>query len=261
MSITEPTGVRSSYVGFKGLAPAPVEDFYGSSRLTPTTLAQLAAAEETWAEILAFHDQLATDRYVSYVDGFYRECSRRFGRHWFYLDIVNVLYAAAKALQPKAYLEIGVRRGRSACTVARACPAVDMVACDMWQPGYAGMANPGPAFVEAELRKHGHRGEVHFLNGDSHRVLPEIFDLNPSLRFDLITVDGDHTEAGAMADLRDVLPRLNVGGVIVFDDIAHPAHPYLARVWRQAVAEDPGLVSYEFGEIGYGVAFAIRMTG
>jgi len=74
----------------------------------------------------------------------------------------------------------------------------------------------------------------------------------------MITVDGDHSEAGALDDLKNVIPHLSVGGILVFDDIAHPAHPYLINVWKKTMAQFPFLTSFEFTELGYGVAFAIR---
>lgn len=238
--------------------PSSPAAFYGPGLLNPSTLAETAMSRGNWEQILEFHGSLATDDYVRYVDGFYRDCLARFGAHWRYLDIVNVLFASARLVRPKSYLEIGVRRGRSVCTVARGCPSVDVYAFDMWMPGYAGMENPGPDFVRSELGRNGHRGSVEFINGDSHATLPRFFREHPSLRLDLITVDGDHTETGAAQDLDDVIPRLAPGGVLVMDDIAHPAHPYLLKVWRDALARHPGLVSREFVEQGYGVAFAIK---
>ena len=231
---------------------------YGVARINAATLAHIAAAPGTWAQILDFHHALATDDYVRYVDGFYRDNIRRYGEHWQYLDIVNVLYAASKALQPRNYLEIGVRRGRSACTVARGCPTVDIIACDMWQPNYAGMENPGPELVKSELARQGHKGTLVFANGDSHLILPQLFTQRPQLRFDLITVDGDHSAEGAYRDLCDVAPQLQPGGVLVFDDISHPAHPYLLEVWRKFIAEHSYLSSHEYIQQGYGIAFAIR---
>ncbi len=231
---------------------------YGPTRINATTLARIAAAPRTWAEILAFHESLASDDYVRYVDGFYRDNIARYGEHWHYLDIVNVLYAASKALQPKRYLEVGVRRGRSACAVARGCPTVDIVASDMWVANYAGMENPGPSFVTEELKRHGHRGALAFMDGDSHVLLPKLFAKRPDLQFDLITIDGDHSEAGAYRDLCDVVPHLAPGGVLVFDDISHPTLPHLLGVWRKVVEEHPGLSAYEYVEQGYGVAFAVR---
>ena len=221
-------------------------------------MANVAVARETWNEILHFHHLLASDDYVEYLDSFYRECIARFGSNWHYMDIVNVLYAAAKVLQPENYLEIGVRRGRSVCTVVQACPAVNIHAFDMWIPGYAGMDNPGPEYIRGELTKHNFAGKITFVDGDSHITIPRYLEQYPDLIFDLITVDGDHSTDGAYADLCAVIPRLAVGGVIVFDDIIHPAHPFLLSVWRDVLKKFPDLSGYEFTETGYGVAFAVR---
>ncbi|HEY9642512.1 MAG TPA: methyltransferase domain-containing protein [Coleofasciculaceae cyanobacterium] len=238
----------------------PETQFYGSVALNLTTLKNIATSPELWQELLSFHGSLATDEYVAYVDGYYRDCIQRFGPHWYYLDIVNVLLAASKTIQPKNYLEIGVRRGRSACVVARGCPSVNVFAFDLWMPNYAGMENPGPAFVTAELKKQGHQGQIVFVDGDSHQTVPQFFAEHPELRLDLITVDGDHSEAGALDDLCNVIPRLAVGGVLVFDDIAHPEHLYLLDVWQKAIAQFPYMSSFEFTETGYGIGFALRTT-
>ncbi|MBN1536758.1 MAG: class I SAM-dependent methyltransferase [Anaerolineales bacterium] len=232
--------------------------YFGVSLLTPTTLANIATSYELWNEILSFHKLLATDEYIEYVDNFYRQSMKRFGKYWHYMDISNVLYASSKILQPERYLEIGVRRGRSVCVVSRGCPTVDIYAFDMWAPDYAGMPNPGPDFVQSELVRHGHQGKIIFTNGDSHHTLPEFFKQNPGLIFDLITVDGDHSEQGAWDDLKMVVPHLSPGGILVFDDISHPAHPYLRQVWRKIMEMYPFLSGYEYTEKGYGVAFAIR---
>jgi predicted O-methyltransferase YrrM len=122
------------------------------------------------------------------------------------------------------------------------------------------MANPGPDLVKSELARNGHKGTLVFANGDSHVILPQLFAQRPQLRFDLITVDGDHSAEGAYRDLCDVAPQLQPGGVLVFDDISHPAHPYLIAVWRKFIAEHPYLSSHEYSQQGYGVAFAIRTT-
>src|SRR5258708_13799218 len=120
------------------------------------------------------------------------------------------------------------------------------------------MENRRPAFVKSEMKKVAPIAKIELIDSDSHRTVPEFLKANPMTMFDLVTVDGDHTEKGALQDLRDVLPRLSMGGVIVFDDVSHPEHPYLMKTWRTAVTEDGGLASYEFTELGYGVAFAVR---
>ena len=142
--------------------------------------------------------------------------------------------------------------------VAATCPDCAIVGLDLWIPDYAGIPNPGPDFVRTEIKKVGHTGQLELIAGDSHKILPRLFSEHPDTYFDLITVDGDHSERGAAQDLRDVKARLKVGGVIVFDDICHPLHPYLASVWHKVIVQDARFTAWEFTELGYGVAFAIR---
>ncbi len=207
---------------------------------------------------IALMERLTPDAYTTYLKNYCREGRDRFGAHWAYADIVTVLLCLARHLKPRAYLEIGVRRGRSACAVAQESPYAALFLFDLWQQGYAGIDNPGPDFVRAELAKVNHRGPITFIDGDSHATLPKFFTSNPTAFFDLITVDGDHSERGAAQDMCDALPRLAIGGAIVFDDIAHPAHPELNRVWCELVVNDPRFSSWSFRDAGYGVGFAIR---
>lgn len=234
------------------------KNYYGPVMLNTSTVVNNAISPATWKRLLSFHHLLASDEYVQYLDAYYREAIERFGEHWFYLDIVNTLFAASSILQPKNYLEIGVRRGRSVATVAKACPNVDIAAFDMWIQGYAGMDNPGPAHVRRELERMGHTGRIEFIDGNSHETVPTYFRTHPEKTFDLITVDGDHSKDGALNDLLTVIPRLALGGILVFDDICHPQHAYLLDVWMEAMSRNRQLSHYAFVEAGFGIAFAIR---
>ena len=201
---------------------------------------------------------LTPDDYTSYMTRFYRDGLARFGDGWGFADIVTVLLALAETLRPKSYLEIGVRRGRSACAVAAAAPDCELALFDMWVANYAGMDNPGAAFVRDELKKVGHRGQAEFVDGNSHQTLPAYFARQPRKTFDIVTVDGDHTNLGAAQDIADVLPHVAVGGAIVFDDICHPKHPGLTDVWRRMVGESRRFSAWTYDDVGYGVGVAIR---
>lgn len=222
------------------------------------TLGRLHAETDFTAASLALMDRLTPDAYTQYLSNYMREGRRRLGAAWVYADIVTALLCLARTLKPRTYLEIGVRRGRSACAVASEAPYCAMFLFDLWQAGYAGIDNPGPDFVRGELARIGHRGPATFVDGDSHLTVPRFFRDNPSACFDIITVDGDHSERGAAQDLCDVLPRLAIGGAVVFDDIAHPAHPELHSVWRALVADNDRFSAWSFRDAGYGVGFAIR---
>lgn len=239
--------------------PAPSGiDFYGPAAVGATTIGELATTPNVLDDVLALLAKLEQDDYVDYVRSFVERGRAAAGGAWRYADITTVLAAATQLLRPQAYLEIGVRRGRSAAVVAAAAPRCSVVAVDLWNEGYAGMANPGPEHVSRQLEHVGHTGELRFVSGDSHVELPRLFEAEPERTFDLITVDGDHSTRGARRDLEDVLPRLRVGGALVFDDISHRAHPALARVWHETVAARRRYATWEFDDVGYGVAVAVR---
>jgi predicted O-methyltransferase YrrM len=209
-------------------------------------------------DVIPILQRLGSDTYVEYLMDFYHAGLSRFGEQWCYADITTVLLAVSRLIQPRKYLEIGVRRGRSMAMVAASSPQCEIVGFDLWIRDYYGVENPGAQFVRDELHRIGYAGNVEFVNGNSHRTVKEYLRSHPNDYFDLITVDGDHSKYGASLDLKDVLPRLSIGGIVVFDDISHPCHLYLRKVWKRYVADQPRFAAWEYTELGYGVAIGIR---
>lgn len=178
----------------------------------------------------------------------------------------TVLAAAARLIKPGSFLEIGVRRGHSMCLVIEASFIPDdesalssmtsnldmVVGIDPWLPGYGGEPNPGPEFVRREIEKFSEI-EVSLLSATSQTALPILRELGYT--FDLINVDGDHSDEGALFDLRECAELLNSGGILAFDDITHPGHT-LKPVWENWVKS----VGWEStsGDEGYGWAIAIK---
>lgn len=242
--------------------PAPGETaWYPPVMAAAPTAERRLYSHDYLADAARLLERLEPDAYSRYLLRYYADGRARFGADWRYADIVTVLLCLADLIRPCDYLEIGVRRGRSACAVASRAPDCRMDLFDMWIGNYAGMSNPGPDLVAAELAKIGHgSGLSQFIDGDSHETLPAHFASHPDAAYDLITVDGDHSLTGAAQDLFDVLPRLRIGGAVVFDDIAHPAHPELWMLWQRMVVDDPRFSSFSYREAGYGVGFAIRIA-
>ncbi|MGB3192154.1 MAG: class I SAM-dependent methyltransferase, partial [Limnoraphis sp.] len=152
--------------------------------------------------------------------------------NWF--DLISFLNWYAHNFKPKNYLEVGVRRGRSMAQVLVESPETEAYGFDMWIPEYAGQSNPGPEFVVSELQRLGVSKRPTLIKGNSHETLPLFFD-NPDnpQEFDLINIDGDHTYLGAKLDLDVAFAHLAPGGVLVFDDTYHHAHPELNILWRE----------------------------
>lgn len=199
----------------------------------------------------------------------------------------------ARELQPKAYLEIGVRRGFSMAMVASRVTESEIYGFDFWVANYGGVHNPGPKFVQFEMQKIGYEKTIHFFSGNSHRTLPAFFRSTKAsfwnriklnckskqrpVAFDLITIDGDHSLLGAYRDLIDTMPHCAVGGVVVFDDIApdlsildplavkreRGEDPYgwgdLLGVWRAAQQRFRNFRYFEYVQNPPGVGLAVRL--
>lgn len=131
---------------------------------------------------------------------------------------------------------------------------------DLWVENYGNMSNPRPDFGRSEFSKVGFFGKLEFINGDSHYTLPKFLNQNPNIYFDIFTVEGDHSERGAIEDILQLLPRLTIGGVIVFEDITHPRHPSLMNVWTKCVKSNNMFNTWGYTDLGYGVAVGVRIS-
>ena len=153
---------------------------------TISTLADASLAPETAEQVLALLSKLTPCADTEGQELFYKWAHDRFGEHWRYADSTTVLMAASRMLQPKAYLEIGVRRGRSAAAVGAMAPDCAIYGFDLWLSDYGGLDNPGPDFVRGEIAAAGHHGTVTFVSGDSGVTVPKFLDEHrePLLRAD-----------------------------------------------------------------------------
>jgi predicted O-methyltransferase YrrM len=144
------------------------------------------------------------------------------------LNLYDVLRRVVEKKQPKSYLEIGVQEGNSLRTVLRADAnrnITSLVLCDTWGGEFGGTSRNSHLHIHGVLTQEKFAGEVRFLDGDS-KIL--IYDLEST--FDLILVDGDHSEQGCTIDMENAWDKLNPGGCMIVDDLIHPAHKYIYDV-------------------------------
>lgn len=162
--------------------------------------------------------------------------------NWLYSYAVQFSQARAEI----RYLEVGVQEGHSLAAMLR-CPSVRLaVGVDTWGDNYGGTNRGKPDHV-IDLIGPTNRRRCLLISGNSHAILSGL-----RYEFDLAFVDGDHSEAGGLMDLEDTFPLMAPGGVILFDDIAHPKHPYLKEV-AEKFARQHGC-GIDIHPIGYGIA-------
>lgn len=247
----------------QGELPAAIETIPGPGEtVNLETVIAMASGAETKRRLRDLFNRMEADPYAKKLADGYERGIKRFGDAWRYVDLWSVLYACARLAGPKRYLEVGTRRGHSLAAVLLGChdggtAAPRVTSCDLWVNDYAGSANPGPEFVAAQMKKLSLDAEIEFLSGSSHEVLPPYLR-GAGVAFDMITVDGDHSRGGARADLLDVVDHVAIGGMLAFDDINHPQHAYLGKVWREVMSERDGFEVYENPRNGTGIAAAIR---
>jgi len=137
----------------------------------------------------------------------------------------------ADRLQPESYLEVGVRTAGSLVQVLACKQLLNAIGIDKWKGNYANYLNtPQNAIQQVQLflNNTNSKCSVKFIQGNSHVELKKL--IQQGYKFDLITIDGDHSDEGAFEDLQDAYQLLNDKGAIVFDDIIHSSFKTLLNV-------------------------------
>lgn len=141
----------------------------------------------------------------------------------YYADDVREHFEGGQ--RPFNYLGIGVQEGGCAERIAEANPVINMTLCDNWGSTHGGTGRGSHDHVEQRLVATGHRGERTYLDGDSAQMIPGL----PG-SFNLVFVDGDHSEAGALTDLANVWGLVRHGGHVVVHDVMFPE--VMAALWQ-----------------------------
>ena len=241
------TGDRNSYSKlFSGTHPTVMSDFIETFRSGALPQEEAISEAESLPLIgAAFYQQKVLEawNYIELdepLEGRRRKITQNIGEGKPFWNNHVALAFIAHTLQPQSYLEIGVRTGGSLVQVLNNSDVREVVALDLWSGNYAGLKNTvdfAVKQIENLQQKTGRQFNVEFVPGNSHVTLKTL--INNNRKFDLITIDGDHTEAGAWEDIKDCIELLNESGVMVFDDIIHPEHGYLLDLANRLKNEHP----------------------
>jgi predicted O-methyltransferase YrrM len=137
-------------------------------------------------------------------------------------------FGISRLLRPKSILEIGVRYGYSAAAFLSGSPGAEYVGLDADNSTYGGT---GGAYREAEKMLREHFGpSIVIIECDTQKSRPYL-----EKGFDLVHVDGDHSRAGCLSDLR--LAVAMGAKMILVDDITHPPDPGVAEAVAEFLAE------------------------
>ncbi len=262
-------GKGSRTVPFTGEHPEVMKDYIAEFRRRPATAAPAKAtenADDRWHSIigsqkylektLASWQHIQLDAPLQLRVRMMREAIATGRTFW----NNHVAFAfLADRLKPVTYLEVGVRVGASMVQVLANAPIKVAAGVDLWSGEYAGLPNTRE-FTIGQLERHrqatGGKYDLHLLQGNSHKVLKDLF--KNKCVFDLINVDGDHSDEGAMEDLEDALKLLAPRGAILFDDIIHPSHRSLLNVIRTFASRHPEFTLLLNTKDDNGVAILLR---
>tara|TARA_Y100000593_G_scaffold2656_1_gene5367 strand:- start:1062 stop:1550 length:489 start_codon:yes stop_codon:yes gene_type:complete len=129
---------------------------------------------------------------------------------------------------------------------------------DTWESEYGGSGRGSHDHIDELLTEMNYSGAVVFHDGSSHDILPSLELEN---HFDAIYVDGDHSYEGGLNDLNNVLPLVKPGGVILFDDIAHPSHLDLEDAFDKFVESNENVLeNSEKNKSGLGCGIVWKKT-
>ena len=139
----------------------------------------------------------------------------------------TVMYTIARVFQIKTILEIGTHQGSSSITFCQAIldnnyiPKIWTV--DSWE-GFEGNEQSKNLKSKAEqhFKESGFKKYITMIEGDSKKIVPEIFD--EIGKVDLCFIDGDHSNEGVLADYNNCK---NYSDLLLFHDTPNESTPYL----------------------------------
>jgi len=170
-----------------------------------------------------------------------------------FVSFRTLLGAYAQFTNPAYYLEVGTRRGHSACVVAKCSPKTKIFCFDIFTPDYGGERND-QKLAESELAKF--NCSATFFTEDSKKAIPTFFQ-NNNLLIDAILIDGDHSAQGALADLKNVIEHISVGGLLILDDLNEGTlHP----TWLNFISTHPNFEHVENTKHEFGWGAALRIS-
>jgi predicted O-methyltransferase YrrM len=166
-----------------------------------------------------------------------------------------------KKWKPKRVLEIGVRYGYTAIVMWEAAGASGQ---DEYE--YIGIDDesypPAPGVTVGSCTKANENFAIKGCEKECHAFRWNSFDGIPAKfgTFDVVHIDGNHDKIGVLNDLGHCWPILNVGGIIILDDLQMPPIKDAVDEWLTSRMDMDEVIAVQFIEDERGHCL-IRKTG
>ena len=192
--------------------------------------------------------------------------------NWNYYANVSSLISSSPLWSSGLVVEIGTAWGGLALHLLGALPDVRVASIDPFLGGYdnadtmsryiTGLQSKHKLSAAQVSRERGHAmtHEIRHKHGCRYRLFnalsTEVAPLVANSTVSVLFIDGDHTLAGVLADIRAWLPKVRPGGLVVFNDFGGPfRHKFGVRsaVWR--------LFGGGPGALGPGATWPVKQEG
>ena len=147
---------------------------------------------------------------------------KKFSQKWFLNNFEVFHHYLPKDYETSfSYLEIGSYEGLSALNVLYNYKNSKVTTIDLWGESNANSESLNVKFSEVEnkFNKNLEGYEYSKIKNDSVTALREL--LKKNLYYDFIYIDGSHNGEDILSDAIECYKLLNVGGIIIFDDVVN----------------------------------------
>lgn len=143
----------------------------------------------------------------------------------------QVIYQIFAKLNPKTILELGTCCGFSSSYMSFFAPEAKIWTLE---------GSPNVAQIARENHRYFNLTNIEVLTSRFDRILPQLLEeIKP---IDFAFIDGHHNKEATIAYFKQILPFMQRGGVMLFDDIAWSEG--MKEAWREIV-ESKAYASYE----------------
>jgi len=177
-------------------------------------------SSEANAKSLALYFDREARRYFVYTEGNIASSEKA----------LSMYFNVARGPTVRNICEVGFNAGHSAAVFLNANPDARMISFDIGQFPYTR--------GNAQLMKELFGERFNYVEGPSERTVPEFYQVNPDVKCDVVSVDGDHSTEGTFSDLANFRQLASCRNWVLMDDAGWSS---TNSAWQKA--KDEGIIT------------------